>query len=175
MADVRQPGRFQSFCAAGVPDSFFRERRRDLQGRRTGRRVLCCWPTFSSRRLPHQISTSPRTSVIDDSARSATVVALTDVTLAVKLVGYNDLQLCETQITTRCRPVVEGGYQRGRYDDAHDSLADRRSRSGIEKATPLGRMAIPDDIADVCRIPCFRQRPMDHRAYTARRRRPRLN
>jgi len=37
---------------------------------------------FSSRRLPHQISTSPRTSVIDDSARSATVVALTDVTLA---------------------------------------------------------------------------------------------
>src|SRR5271166_926385 len=46
---------------------------------------------------------------------------------AVKLVGYNDLQLCETQITTRCRPVVEGGYQRGRYDDAHDSLADRRS------------------------------------------------
>ena len=67
MADVRQPGRFQSFCAAGVPDSFFRERRRDLQGGRTGRRVLCCWPTFSSRRLPHQISTSPRTTTKNSS------------------------------------------------------------------------------------------------------------
>ena len=62
-----------------------------------------------------------------------------------------------------------------RYDDAHDSLADRRSSIWHREGDASRPNAIPDDIADVCRIPCFRQRPMHHRAYTARRRRPRLN
>jgi hypothetical protein len=68
------------------------------------------------------------------------------------------------------RPGVEGGYQRA-YRGLLKELAKKHItvtavapggtmtsmtawltddlRSGIEKATPLGRMAMPDDIADV--------------------------
>ena len=95
---LENESRFQSFCAAGIPQpALSRKTTRSSQGRggRPGRRVLRCraWREVEIRSGNRRFETVGPNGIfgemamIDESARSATVVALTDVTVAPGIPG----------------------------------------------------------------------------------------
>ena len=87
--NVGQRGRFQSSCGAGVPDPLFRERQHDLrEGEQGDEFFVVVGGEVEIRSGNRWFETVGKNGIfgemamIDDSPRSATVVALTDVTVA---------------------------------------------------------------------------------------------